>query len=270
MKLPTVHSLSWEQYEAAEGVSNSMLRILSERSPLHLKCWMTGEKPEPTPAQRLGTLTHRCIFEPDTVKDAFHVKPDEMNFATTAGKEWKKQHSDKPILTGDECDSVLGMIGAIHHHPVASRLLKNADFEQGVFVEDAKGIMRKLRPDILPRGGNILPDLKTCESAAPEDFTKAIGNFGYYRQAAYYLDGCKLAGRPFDAFVLIAVEKTPPYAVACYQIEPMAVQLGRVQYERDLAVYAECLASGNWPGYPERISALSVPQWMQRALEAAL
>ena len=265
-----IHSLSFEAYLSASGVSNSMLRILSERTPMHLKCWMEGEKPEPTEAQKLGTITHRCIFEPDTMKDAFHVRPDGLKFTTNEGKAWKAQHSDRLILSADESDTIASMVGAVHRHPIASRLLKNATFEQGVFVEDRNGILRKLRPDILPNGGNILPDLKTCESAAPDDFTKAIGNFGYYRQGAYYLDGCKLAGREFDAFVLIAVEKTPPYAVACYQIEPMAIQLGRVQYQRDLAIYAECLASGKWPGYPERISALSVPQWMQRALEAAL
>lgn len=265
-----IHSLNFEQYQAARGVSNSMLRILSERSPMHLKCWMEGVREEPTEAQKLGTIVHRCIFEPDTMKGAFYVRPDGMKFTTNEGKEWKKAHEDRPVLTADESDSIAAMVGAVHRHPTASRLLKNAAFEQSIFAEDANGILRKLRPDVLPNGGNILPDLKTCESAAPDDLTKAIGNFGYYRQGAYYLDGCKLVGREFDAFVLIAVEKSPPYAVACYQIEPMAIQLGRTQYQRDLKIYEECLASNRWPGYPERISALSVPQWMQRALEAAL
>lgn len=264
---PGIHSLSFEAYTAAEGVSNSMLRILSERTPAHLRAWMLGEKPEPTAAQRFGTLLHRCIFEPDTVKDAFHVRPAGMKFTTKDGAAWQAAHQDRPIVTDDECEVILHMTAAIHAHPVAGRLLKNATFEQGIFAEDSHGTLRKARLDILPAGGNILPDLKTCESAAPDDFEKAIGNFGYYRQGAYYLDACKLAGREFEAFVLIAAEKTPPYAIACYRIEPLAIQFGRLQCERDLAIYRECLASGKWPGYPETITAISLPPWMQRALE---
>ncbi len=265
-----IHSMSFEQYTAAAGVSNSMLRILSTRTPLHLRCWMTGEKQEPTAAMRFGTLTHRAIFEPDTVKDAFYVKPDGMKFTTKDGKSWQDEHNDRPIISAEDSFSIMKMIAAVHGHPIASRLLANARFEASIFAEDEHGTLRKARTDILPAGGNILPDLKTCDSAAPDDFTKSIGNYGYHRQAAYYLDACKLAGMEFSAFVLIAVEKTPPYAVACYQIEPMAVTLGRAQYERDLKTYRECVASDKWPGYPERISALSVPTWMQRELEASL
>lgn len=265
-----IHSMSWEQYQAATGVSNSMLKILSSRTPLHLKTWMIGDKPEATAAMRFGTLVHRAIFEPDTVKDAFYTKPDGMKFTTKDGKAWQDEHNDRPIIAAEDAFSIMKMISAVHAHPIASRLLVNARFEASIFAEDGEGTLRKARADILPAGGNMLPDLKTCDSASPDDFTKAIGQYGYYRQAAYYLDICALCGMEFSAFVLIAVEKSAPYAVACYQIEPMAVQLGRAQYQRDLVIYRECEASGKWPGYPERLSALSVPTWMQRELEAAL
>lgn len=264
---PEIHSLSFDQYLAADGVSSSMLRIISDRSPLHLKCWLEGEKPEPTPAQRFGTLVHRCIFEPDTVNGAFHVRPAGLNFTTKDGKSWRDAHQDKPILSEDESAQILAMVASVHHHPTAKHLLKNAQFERSIFVEDSHGTLRKFRPDVWPDGGNVLPDLKTCESAHPDKFTKSLFDYGYWRQGAYYLDGAKLAGQEFTAFAFIAVEKSPPYAVAVYQLDPQAVDIGRMFYQRDLAVYRQCLETGKWPGYELGAPIISLPEWFTRQVE---
>ena len=263
-----IQSLSHEQYLLADGVSNSMLKVISESSPLHLKWQIDGGKKEQTEAQKIGAITHRSIFEPETMESAFYVRPDGMKFTTKEGMAWKEAHADRPILTANERDSICAMVSAVQKHPTASRLLKNAAFEQSCFAEDSLGTLRKWRPDILPSGGNILPDLKTCEDASPRAFEKSIAQWGYYRQAAYYLDGCKLLNREFENFVLIAVEKNPPYAVVVYPIDPLAIRLGRIEYERDLATYRECLETGIWPGYQDQV--LSLPFWKQKELESTL
>lgn len=267
---PGIHSLSFEAYLAAAGVSDSMLKLLGSKSPAHLRAQMNGEtEREESPALRFGTEAHRALFEPETMDGAFHVKPDGMKFSTKDGMAWRDAHQDKPILTADEARNLTGVVKAVHAHPVASRLLKNAEFERSLFVEDDMGTLRKLRPDILPNAGNIIPDLKTVEDASEAAFSRSLSNFGWYRKAAYYLDGCALLGREFESFVLIAVEKAPPYAVAVYNVDPAAIELGRREYQRDLVIYRECLLSGKWPGYPERVQCVSLPIWRQKELEAA-
>lgn len=264
---PGVQSLSHEQYLAAPGVSSSMLKIIGEKTPLHLKCAMDSPSDEPTPAQRFGTLVHRSIFEPDTMEGAFHVRPEGMNFATKEGKAWKAEHGELPILTEGEAATILAMVASVHAHPVAAKLLKCAEFERSCFVEDKAGTLRKFRPDIWPAGGNVLPDLKTCVSASLDDVEKAIYEYGYFRQAAYYLDGAKLLGRDFDAFAFIFVEKMPPFAVAIYSLDPLAIDAGRMLYQRDLQIYRNCIESNVWPGYDTAIRCASVPAWAQKRLE---
>jgi hypothetical protein len=46
------------------------------------------------------------------------------------------------------------------------------------------------------------------------------------------------------------VEKTPPYALAVYEIGPNLMSYAVEDFERCVQLYAECEASGNWPSYP--------------------
>lgn len=264
---PGIHSLDHDAYLAAPGISNSMLQIISAKSPLHLKAYIDGAKPKQTDAKRFGTLMHRCIFEPESMEGQFYVKPDGMKFSTKEGIAWKKAHESREIITADQSRWLKAMVESIRRHPTAGRLLKNAMFERSCFVEDGTGTLRKFRADVWPAGGNILPDLKTCESAHPEDFSKSILSYGYHRQAAYYLDCAKLMGRSFDVFMFIAIEKTPPYAVAVYPIDETSVEIGRLEVMRDLAVYRECVKSGRWPGYPSDPTPIGLPDWYLRQME---
>lgn len=263
---PSILSMPAEQYLAADGVSNSMLRLLGEKTPLHLWCRMHSEPEQDTPAKRMGHLAHRAMLEPDTMESAFYVRPAEMNFTTREGKAWKSEHSDLPILTAAEDSTIKSMVHAIHSHPIASKLFRLGKAEQSLFVKDEHGMLRKGRLDYLS-DGNILPDLKTCESAAIDDFEKSIFNLGYYRQAAYYLDLCELCGIEKEAFAFVCVEKEPPYAVAVYDLLDDVIAAGRRMYQRDLQVYRNCMESGNWPGYSNSIESIAIPQWAMRRLE---
>lgn len=267
--LGILSDLSHEQYLSASGCSHSMLKIIAEQSEMHLKAYLDAPKEKPTEAQVIGTLTHRALLLPDTLAGAFYVIPEGMDFRTKDGKAWKAEHSDRSHVSHDHWKATEGMIASIHRHPIAKRLLKNATYEQSIFVEDSHGTLRKLRPDILPNGGDVLPDLKTCLSAHPDDFQKAIGNNRYWTQGAYYLTGANLAGMLYTKFALIAVEKEPPYAVAVYVIDDFAIEYGHRINEVLIQRYRNAVESGIWPGYQEKLTYIGLPKWLQREAEQA-
>lgn len=262
-----IQDLSHEQYLAAKGVSASMLKVIRESTPLHL-LWQMQNPPEPTESQRFGTLVHAAILQPDIT--AYYVKPRGLDGRTKDGKAWLEQHADLPVLDADRASAIDAMKASVHRHPSAARVLKNSEFERSLFVNDDHGTLRKLRPDILPSVGNVLPDLKTCEDASPDAFSKAIANYGYWVQAAYYLDGCKLLGREYEFFAFIAVEKTPPYACAFYTLDPDAIKAGCVTYQRDLDTYRRCLETNEWPGYSDKPVCLGLPAWAMKQAEEYL
>ena len=265
-------TMTSEQYHASPGVSNSALKwIRSPKTPAHFKAKFLDKviPDEETPALRMGSLLHRCVLEPDTMAGAFHEKPEGMNFATKEGKAWKEEHADKPILSPDDVATIKGVKESVWAHSLASRLIAGSDCERSAFA-DEDGLVLKSRFDILPRSGNIIADLKTCESADLASVEKAMGQWEYYVQAAFYLRVANLLGLDRSAFVFIFVEKSPPHAIACYQPCDLVMQAGEMIINRDLRVLKDCYASGKWPGYPQTITACGLPQFQMKQLENLL
>lgn len=264
-------SLPEAQYRAAEGISKSMLDwIAAPRTPAHYKAKVDGLIPdEQTPAMRLGQMIHRAILEPETVKGAWVVKPEGMMFTTKDGKEWKAAQT-MPIITSDEAATITGMRDSVRRHPAVKRVLANARTEVSLFANGEDGILRKARIDALPESGNVLVDIKSCQSADPDLMSKSVASYRYEVQAAYYLDICQLLGIDRSEFLFVCVEKHPPYAVAVYALDQDAIDWGRKQYRADLALLKRCMAEDHWPSFTEDIITLGLPAWAQKQADAVL
>ena len=252
-------------YHAAPGLSNSMLKNL-EPTPAHLVAYLTGER-EVTPAMVLGTLTHSLVLEPDKGLPRISIKPDDLRRNSKAFKAWEAEQNGNLIIGQDAFDSLLGMTASIARHPFASKALRNGRTELSLFsnkvLEDGREpVLRKMRLDFAPLT-NYLCDVKTCLDASEVEFGKTMLNMGYHRQAAWYLDIWNDL-HPQDqreGFLFIAVEKSAPYAVACYFLEPEAISLGRSVNEKLARVYMECRDAQKWPAYSDGWKMIDVPKW---------
>jgi exodeoxyribonuclease VIII len=263
---PGIYSIAAERYHAANGCSKTMLDFLANQTPAHLAAYLYGLGKEETPAMRFGTIVHRALLEPDTYKEGFHVKPEKMRFTTKDGMAWQGEHADLPIVTQTESEQIDAMVSSVHCHPFAKRLLAGCTPEQSLFVEDAHGTLRKSRLDALTKGSTI-PDIKTTESAALDQFERNVSRYRYHVQAAYYLDNCKLAGIDKQAFFFIVVEKVQPYLVRCLQLNSDVIEYGRNLYQRDIQIYRNCLESGQWPGWGDSYDEVALPSWeMKQAM----
>ena len=68
-------------------------------------------------------------------------------------------------------------------------------------------------------------------------------------------------------FTIIAVEKTRPYEVGIYRVIDSAVEAGEDEIKRLLELYARCLDSDDWPGYPDEIKDIALPTWAWNRIE---
>lgn len=111
----------------------------------------------------------------------------------------------------------------------------------------------------------IIPDYKTCRSAALDHIQRAIYEHGYHMQADWYRNAVislGLADRD-AAFVFIFQEKTPPYLVTVVQPDPTAMLIGQFENRSAIDIYAECRSTGRWPGYTDDIALISLPRWVE-------
>ncbi len=201
-----------------------------------------------------------------TVVDAKSWRTD----AAQGQAEEARAEGKVPLLTA-EYETVQAMAAALKRHPIAGRMFnpERGKPEQSLFWKDQKfGIWRRARLDWLPTAGNgqhWVADLKTCRSAAPDRLQKAMWDYGYATQAAWYLDGVRALGLgdKLTKFVFVFQEKTPPYLVTVAEPDPFALQIGAYENQSAMATYRDCMATGHWPGYSDGIESIPLPRWIE-------
>lgn len=274
MKTGVITGMPFEDYKVAHGINQSSLKKLA-RSPAHLKYAL--EHPEPsTPDQVMGTILHTAVFEPEKLETSCHVKPSTYTNSKGETKKWNgnatecrdwiaSRSKDFPIIPQADFSSVLMMRDSVFNHPAASLALTTpgGKAEQSLFVEDPDtGLQLKARLDFA--SGNCIVDLKKCQDASPDGFTRTVAAYSYALQCAFYLDVCKLLGLPFEHMIFICVESEPPFCCAAYELDAESIEIGRSQYSRLMGKYLECIVADRWDGYSKNVERLSLPAWSKK------
>lgn len=202
------------------------------------------------------------------------VAVDARSWQTVAAREQRaaeRAAGNVPLLAKDY-QRAKDVARAVRNNPKAAALLRpdRGVAERSLFWRDPEtGVWRRGRPDCLTQsaeGRCLIVDVKSTESAAPEDFARSIYKFGYHQQGSTYIDGVTALGVGEDPeFLMIAVEKQPPYLCEVYALEAFALDLGRARNRRALEVFKRCTETGIWPGYTDDITYLALPGWGERA-----
>lgn len=264
-----VHDMPAEQYFASDAVSNSDLKwITPPYTPAHFRAYKDGQiEREETEAMRIGTLTHRCILEPEKMKGSFVVKPAGMNFTTKEGRAWRDAQT-QTIIAQDHADMIARMADAVWKHPQARTLITGSERERSLFVREDSLWLRSRVDCLTNHRSNIIADLKTCELDDLASVETAIYKYGYYRQAAFYLRVAQALGLGKEKFVFIFVEKTPPHCVALYALTDEALEAGNMEVDASLTLLKHCMAEDHWPGREPGINEASLPNWALKELQA--
>lgn len=262
-----------EEYHAQTDwlSASGIKRLIPPSTPAHFKAAM-DEGEEHKPAYDIGKAFHAKVLgagEDVLVVDADNWRTKDARLARDAAYETGKV----PILATDN-EVIEKMAASVREHPIASALFGNGEPEVSAFWTDpATGVQCRARFDWLPEAVDgkrlIVPDLKSAISAAPTDFEKASARFGYYVQQEHYRDALvALDLDPDPAFLFVVVEKESPHLVSVNQFADRDdVKLARAAVDRARRIYAECVATDTWPGYPSGINDLSLPNWLHFDLE---
>lgn len=164
-----------------------------------------------------------------------------------------------------ELDQVNAMAAAILAHPLASALFdpSTGTPEQSLFwVDEDTGVWCRARLDF-HRKGRVTPDYKTAADVAPYALRKAMFNFGYHVQAAWYVAGLQALGLADESagFVFVAQMKTAPYLVTVFQPDEEAMAAGRSLMRQALEIYRDCSESNLWPGFADDVLLVGLPRW---------
>lgn len=251
------------QYHGWQAANQSLLKTMRDQSPAHAYQQMTNPSPS-TPATRLGTAIHTAVLQPDVFHQEYIVAP-EINRRTNAGREeWAllvNAWGEDNILKSEEMQEIQAISDAVLSHPTAGPLLRGDVELSALWTDDETGVLCKGRFDVANKRVGALVDLKTTRDASQRAFSRAIWQYGYHIQAAHYLAGANAHGIDAEFFVIVAVEKTPPYAVAVYNLRGDVIKAGHDELRPLIEQYAQCMESGHWPGYPTEAVEIDLPRY---------
>jgi len=264
---PGIHAgISFADYLDVDGVNHTKLHAF-RRTPAHAH-WAMTHPEEDTDSLRVGDAVHVAVLEPERFEREY-VKAPKFNKRTNAGKadaaQWVKDHPTQAALLPEEWDLAVALRDAVRANPIARQILSGVGHNEltAIWKDPTTSLICKGRIDRLTtyRDYSTVVDIKTARDAGRRAFAKAVYDYGYNSQAAYYLDGLNILSPRSRRFFHIVAEKEPPYCVALYELDPPAIEEGRRRYRRALDQFAECQMTGVWPGYPADVDALDIPKW---------
>lgn len=267
--VPGVYDISADQY-FADPVEGGSLSSTGARKLLECPARFRYEQqhpPKTTKAFDHGHAAHKLVL--GAGPDLVYIDAEVWNTKAVKAEVAEVRAAGGVPLKPSDYAAVVDMAAAIRRHPLASRLFDPASGtpEQVlVWRDDATEVWRRAMLDW--RRGRVVVDYKTTESASPTAFAKSVANYGYHQQDAYYRDGVAALGLVDDpAFVFVVQEKSPPYLVATYSLDDVALAIGRYRNRAALERYRDCTASGIWPGYSAEIEEIALPRWVERQYE---
>lgn len=265
--VPGLHpDLPREQYDGIDAVNQSSLKRLINGTPADYR-WALDHPEPPSDAMMFGQAVHLACYEPARFALEVVARPDTSR-RSNAGKAehaaFEAAAAGKTIIDAED----YGLIGAIQRavmeHESAAKIiaLRSRRELTAVWRDSQTGLLCKGRLDQLADG--MIVDLKTSKDGLPRAFEGDVLRYGYHIQAAFYTDGVVACGEHEPAFAFIAVDKERVQrfgsrAVAVYEIEQPAIELGRIEYRQALETIADCRRKDHWPCFAPGIAPISVP-----------
>jgi hypothetical protein len=256
--------LSFEEYhETPNAWSHSQLRLL-DRSPKKFKAKYIDRtlKDEDSASFRFGRELHDLVLGgelPNWVEIPAGVLDKAGRRSGKAWYEFAEEHRGSLLLKPNEYEKrtneLMSCCEAVKNEPEAYRLLYELPGCYEVSYSNlstSTGLLKKARPDrsAVETDGSYywVIDLKTTRDGSREAFRRSIFDFGYYRQAAWYLSVVASMLRPAKprGFVFVTVEKDPPFDCRCYELEKDAIVLGLRENRRSLHDLARRLETNDW------------------------
>jgi hypothetical protein len=211
-----------------------------------------------------GNAFHSYVLEPSEFDKRYMVF-EKQDGRTSAGKAANAQaallQGNRELIDAKAFREITNMSRSINSQPMAKGMIDGAVYEKSLFWIDADtGILCKVRPDIWHE--NMCVDLKSSGDASYRAFSYDAIKYGYDLQCAMMSEAIKsLTEKDVQDFIFVVVEKTAPYATACYKLDVEMLNIAKAKFKAILFEMKECMVSGKWPGYSDNI--ITMPVWKQ-------
>jgi len=255
-----IFELSWGEYLKIKALNSSTLPYL-RKSPAHALDAILNASTDSTPAMDMGHGFHCLVLEPDRF-NARVIADWEIDYT---GKAVSKNRNDYKawrnsldpnvvVLSRKSIDQIKLMARNLKGKQCVRDRLQSGYPERTVLFRDPRhGFWCKARIDWISTDYSIT-DMKKTRSADRWSFYNSVERYSYNWQAWFYKRAVRaVTGIEHDPYYWIAWEDTGPCDGRVYTADPAKVSAAGDQILVLLDQWAECLATGEFPGYPDEV-----------------
>lgn len=289
---PGLYDLSLEAYHnteccAAPSISASGLALMAPPKSVPAKFWWKSTlNPEreliDTAALRVGKCAHMLFLEGvDEVQKYFVINnlPTTGEGSGNALKAFKaKAAAEGKIIIREKgntveqgWDDIRAMVKTIDKYPLVKAAFTDGKAEQTLIIRDEDtGVFLRCRPDWLPNDVTHIAQYKTARNAAQWEFSASIDEYGYHIKAAHEMACIRALGLGDPkTYTMFVQEKDPPYLIAIHTLTRESLEYGEVQRRAAINLFARCLETNEWPGYPAGAQETGLPVYALNRLQRA-
>lgn len=222
-------------------------------------------------ALTFGIAVHSAVLEPARFEEDYGTIPDDAPpKRSNEQKQWwadfYSRNKGRTMLDPDVLRDVRLVAEAIYAHPRAGAMLTNPAAARevvAVTLDPVSGMWLKGRLDAVAqwKGDTYIVDIKTTNDAREYKMSRAMNEFDYCGQLAFYRRILNAVSPYPRSCAIIAAEKDPAMAVV-YEIDEASLDVGDEDVDRAISTFTEAEAAGRWPGLQDGI--LSLPSWRLR------
>jgi len=259
------------------SLSRSTIKDLINRSAAHA----AFNHPRLNPAYQpdngggkfdVGTSSHYLILE--GIDNVAVIEADDWR--TKAAKELRdlaRKEGKIPLLSY-QFEKVKKCVARIEEQVLIcpelgiKNLMEDGAHELSFFWQEGETWMRS-RTDWLSHDRKLMLDFKfTDMSVNPADLARYILNMGLDIQNVLYCRAVEMVFAIKPKFVFVFAEVNEPYICSFIGLPPDFLVLGQSKFEYGLYLWRECMKTGIWPAYPNRVSYTELPGWAMAAWES--
>jgi len=270
-----------EYFADSRYLNRSSLEVFRRSIPLFYRRYIARdlEPIPPSEAMALGSAVHVLLLEPHDANRVV-VMPD-FNARTIVGKEaraaFQAEHEGSIVLNAEQYELAWSMASAVGSNAMARRLLK-AEGQTEIalrWADSRTGLPSKARVDkviensieqgVGDSSDAVIIDVKTALDPFPNGWQKAVLNYGFHRQAAFYQRAWQTLHGQAPQVFFIVIGKSPPHESIVYELNESFLHLAREENARLMDELCTRLDTDDWSGrFTNGVVPLSPPSWAMR------
>jgi hypothetical protein len=289
---PGIHiGIDMDAYHRLPFASSHRLALMAAKSPAHVREEMEnpplpGE--DESKAKLRGSAFHCLLLEGQREFDCRFIVAGPCEAIIKSGKRAGQRcgqagkhlivdlwmcgiHADRgddhgrTVIGCVEAAEAKAMRDSVMSRKFSSAFVNAATDKEITIIADIDGVRCKCRPDMLSilAGHPVFLDFKSTKDASEEGLFRDIRTWGYDFQIAFYRRMLEASGLPHRKAYLDLTESYGGFHGRTYPVPEVLIEQAARKIGPRLATWAQCEATGVWPGYPdEEMVEPEPPKWM--------